>query len=220
MTTVLVVGSNRGIGLELCRQLTKRGDEVIGTCRETSPELEELDVEVIEGVDITSDAAVNDLAQTLSGRELDWLVVVAGVLDTVGLHDLDLDIVERLFRVNSVGPLRVVAALRGHMKSPSKVGLLTSRMGSIEDNTSGGSYAYRMSKAALNAAGKSLAVDLEGDGIAVRLLHPGWVRTDMTNHNGLIDPPEAVEGLIARMDELTLETTGEFWHQKGEKLPW
>jgi NAD(P)-dependent dehydrogenase (short-subunit alcohol dehydrogenase family) len=220
MTTVLVVGSNRGIGLELCRQLTKRGDEVIGTCRETSPGLEELDIEVIEGVDITSDAAVNDLAQTLSGRELDWLVVVAGVLDTVGLHDLDLDIVERLFRVNSVGPLRVVAALRGHMKSPSKVGLLTSRMGSIEDNTSGGSYAYRMSKAALNAAGKSLAVDLEGDGIAVRLLHPGWVRTDMTNHNGLIDPPEAVEGLIARMDELTLKTTGEFWHQKGEKLPW
>lgn len=220
MATILVIGSNRGIGLEICRQLAERGDDVIGTCRKSSQELEKLDVEVIEGVDVTSGASVNDLAGQLSGRKLDWLLVVAGVLKNVALDDLDTDTIKQLFDVNSVGPLRVVSALRENMAEGGKIGLLTSRMGSIEDNTSGGSYAYRMSKAALNAAAKSLAVDLEPDGIAVRVLHPGWVRTDMTNNNGLIDPPEAAEGLIARMDELTLESTGEFWHQKGERLPW
>lgn len=220
MATVVVVGSNRGIGLELCEQLADRGDEVIGTCRESSPELEALDVEIIEGVDVTNDGDVELLLETLEGREIDWLMVVAGVLDGAGLHDLDLEVVERLFRINSVGPLRIVAALRENLHDGSKVGLLTSRMGSIADNTSGGSYAYRMSKAALNAAGRSLAHDLEGDGVAVRLLHPGWVRTDMTNHNGLIDPPQSAAGLIERMDELTLESTGEFWHEKGEQLPW
>ena len=93
-------------------------------------------------------------------------------------------------------------------------------MGSIDDNDSGGSYAYRMSKSAVNAAGKSLSIDLKPKGIAVAILHPGWVRTDMTGHGGLIDPDESAAGLIQRMEELTLETSGTFWHTNGEKLPW
>jgi NAD(P)-dependent dehydrogenase (short-subunit alcohol dehydrogenase family) len=93
-------------------------------------------------------------------------------------------------------------------------------MGSIEDNTSGGRYGYRMSKAAVNMAGRSLANDLKNDGVAVAILHPGFVRTEMTGHQGLIDPPESAAGLIARIDEVTLETSGTFWHTKGEVIPW
>jgi NAD(P)-dependent dehydrogenase (short-subunit alcohol dehydrogenase family) len=100
------------------------------------------------------------------------------------------------------------------------VAIVTSRMGSIEDNTSGGRYGYRMSKCAVNMAGRSLAHDLKDAGVAVAILHPGFVRTDMTGHQGLVDPPESAAGLIARIDELTLETSGGFWHANGERLPW
>ncbi len=219
MPTTVVVGSNRGIGLELCKQLVEKGHRVVATCRVASDDLRELDVEVVEGVDVRSDEAVAELAKHLD-EPIDWLLVVAGVLEQTTLDRPQFDTVEKLFSINAVGPLRVTAALRDKLGDGAKVGLVTSRMGSIEDNTSGGSYAYRMSKAALNAAGKSLANDLEGDGVAVRLLHPGYVRTDMTNNSGHIDPDEAAKGLIARMEDLSLESTGEFWHQNGEQLPW
>ena len=106
------------------------------------------------------------------------------------------------------------------MSQGSKVGIITSRMGSIADNDSGGSYAYRMSKAAVNAAGKSLSIDLKPKGIAVAILHPGWVRTDMTGHGGLIDADESAKGLLDRMAELNLDNSGTFWHMNGEVLPW
>jgi NAD(P)-dependent dehydrogenase (short-subunit alcohol dehydrogenase family) len=116
--------------------------------------------------------------------------------------------------------LLITQALLGNLDEGSKVGIITSRMGSIADNDSGGSYGYRMSKAAVNAAGKSLAIDLKPRGIAVGILHPGWVRTDMTGRNGLIDANESAKGLLARMDELNLDNTGTFWHANGELLPW
>jgi len=106
------------------------------------------------------------------------------------------------------------------LKAGAKIALVTSRMGSIADNDSGGSYGYRMSKAALNAAGVSLARDLQARGIAVAILHPGYVRTDMTGHSGLIDVDEAVNGLLERIDELNLDNSGSFWHRNGELLPW
>jgi NAD(P)-dependent dehydrogenase (short-subunit alcohol dehydrogenase family) len=116
--------------------------------------------------------------------------------------------------------LLVTQALLPNLHEGSKVGIITSRMGSIDDNDSGGSYAYRMSKSAVNAAGKSLSIDLKPRGIAVAILHPGWVRTDMTGHGGLIDADESASGLIKRMEELTLDTSGGFWHTNGERLPW
>jgi NAD(P)-dependent dehydrogenase (short-subunit alcohol dehydrogenase family) len=125
-----------------------------------------------------------------------------------------------MYEVNSLGPLLTTQALVGNLGEGSKVGIITSRMGSIDDNDSGGSYGYRMSKAAVNAAGKSLSIDLKPKGIAVAILHPGWVRTDMTGHNGLIDTDESACGLLDRMEELTLETSGSFWHTNGELLPW
>jgi NAD(P)-dependent dehydrogenase (short-subunit alcohol dehydrogenase family) len=220
MATVLITGANRGIGLELCRQMKARGDQVIAACRTPSPALEALGVRVEPGVDVGSDEAVAALDQRLGDTKLDILINNAGILTLESLDDLDFDRIRRQFEINSLGPLRVSAALRHRLGSGSKVIIITSRMGSIGDNTSGSGYGYRMSKAAVNMAGVSLAHDLGPRGVAVAILHPGMVRTDMTGHHALIDPPESVAGLLARIDELTMETSGWFWHANGERLPW
>jgi NAD(P)-dependent dehydrogenase (short-subunit alcohol dehydrogenase family) len=220
MPTIVITGANRGIGLELARQFKKRGDDVVAACRESSEGLTKLDVEVIEGVDVTDDRSVAELVKALGDRTVAVLVNCAGILSDESLSDLDFDRMRRQFEVNSLGPLRVTAALRGNLAEGSKVAIVTSRVGSIEDNTSGGRYGYRMSKAAVNMAGRSLANDLREAGVAVVILHPGFVRTDMTGGQGLIDPPESAAGLIARIDELSMETTGSFRHANGEGLPW
>ena len=220
MPTALVIGANRGIGLEICRQLSARGDQIIAACRHASPALRELKVEVIEGIDVTSDAAVAGLSASVAGRQVDALWVVAGILRRVHLAQLDFDEMRAQYETNALGPLRVVAALMDQLPTGAKVALLTSRMGSIADNTTGAHYAYRMSKAALNMAGHSLAIDLAPKEIAVALLHPGWVRTDMTGGSGLIEASESATGLIARVDALDLTNSGQFWHQEGQILPW
>ena len=219
MATILITGANRGIGLELATRLSARGDSVIAACRGASPELRELGIEIIEGIDVGSDESVQSLADALEGRSLDWLVNNAGILERTSLDKLDFASMERQFRINSLGPLRVTAALRGNLTKGSKVFIVTSRMGSVDDNTSGGSYGYRMSKSAVNMAGKSLSVDLADEGIAVFLMHPGWVSTEMTGGTG-IPVSESAEGLIQTMDGLTMEKTGTFWHQEGYELPW
>ena len=223
MATRLVTGANRGIGLALCKLLVARGDTVIAACRHGSPALDALGVRVETGIEVSDPASVTRLARALEGVALDWVINNAGVLrrDTLGgLHGEALEDLYLQFRVNSVGPLLVTQALLGHLQPGAKAGIVTSRMGSIEDNTSGGYYGYRMSKAAVNAAGKSLAMDLKERGIAVALLHPGYVRTEMVGGGGDVEPEEAAAGLIARLDELTLETTGGFWHARGQSLPW
>jgi len=220
MQTWLVTGANRGIGLAMCRLLRERGDSAIAACRQTSEELEGLGIRVEPGADVTDDASVADLAERLAGVSIDVLVNNAGLLGHERLGSLDFDAMRRQFEVNALGTLRVTEALLGQLGPGAKVGIITSRMGSIEDNSSGSMYGYRMSKAAVNAAGKSLALDLASREIAVAILHPGWVRTDMTGGQGLIDAPESAAGLIARLDALTVETSGTFWHMSGERLPW
>ena len=220
MATILVTGSNRGIGLELCRQLQQRGDEVIAACRASSPDLEALGVRVEPDVDVTSQPSIDKLAVKLRGVRIDVLVNNAGVLSRESIDDMNFDRIRRQFETNALGTMRITVALLDNLPRGSKIAIITSRMGSIGDNTSGGRYGYRMSKAALNIAGVSLARDLRPRGIAVAILHPGFVRTDMTNHEGMIDAPESVRGLIERIDALTLETSGAFWHANGEELPW
>lgn len=219
MASILITGANRGIGLEMASRLKSRGDTVIVACRQSSTELDQLGLEVIEGIDVGSDDSVTNLAEALKGRRLDWLVNNAGILESTSLDKLDFAAMERQFRINSIGPLRVTAALRDNLAGGSKVFIVTSRMGSVEDNSSGGSYGYRMSKAAVNMAGKSLSVDLKEAGIAVFLLHPGWVATDMTQGTG-IPVQESASGLVRTMDGLDLSQTGTFWHQEGYELPW
>jgi NAD(P)-dependent dehydrogenase (short-subunit alcohol dehydrogenase family) len=218
--TALVTGANRGIGLALARRLKQVGRDVIAACRKSSRELDALGVRVEADVDITSDAAVAGLARRIDGVALDELVCNAGVLRDDRLDDVDLADVRALLEVNAIGALRVVKALHRNLRRGGKIALMTSRMGSIGDNGSGSYYAYRMSKAALNAAGMSMARDLEADGIAVAILHPGYVRTDMTEGSGNIDPDDAAKQLVERIDHLSMETTGTFWHANGQVLPW
>lgn len=217
----LVIGSNRGIGLEVCRQLAQRGDRVVAACRRSSPELNALDGVRIEiGVDVSDLDSVTALSRKLEPGSVDLLMVVAGILRPVSLEGFDPAVVRDQLEVNALGPIQTTVALRDRLRSGGKVGLLTSRMGSIADNTSGGGYGYRMSKAALNMGGVSLAHDLKPDGIAVALLHPGWVQTEMTGGTGHLSAAESAAGLLERMDELTLESSGIFVHQSGEVLPW
>ena len=216
---ILITGANRGIGLELCRQLLARGDEVIAVCRRVSDELMALNLRVIEGVDVSSDESVRGLQNEPGLEGLDWLINNAGILSVENLDNLDFAAMERQFRVNALGPLRVTAALLPKLGAGAKIGIITSRMGSVEDNTSGGYYGYRMSKAAVNMAGMSLARDLQQSGVAVALLHPGMVATEMTGGRG-ISPEQSVSGLIQRMDALNMAQTGNFWHAEGEQLPW
>lgn len=216
----LVTGANRGIGLALCQLLRQRGDEVIAACRNSSPELDRLGVDVVTGIEVTSDESVAKLARHVGKTALDLVILNAGILRQSGLDDLDLGDVDEQLAVNAVAPLRLAQALLPNLHRGSKLALITSRMGSIADNGSGGYYGYRMSKAALNAAGMSLAVDLKPRGVAVSILHPGPVRTGMTGGHGSIDAPDAARNLLARLDELTLETSGQFRHANGEQLPW
>jgi NAD(P)-dependent dehydrogenase (short-subunit alcohol dehydrogenase family) len=219
MGRYLVTGTNRGIGLEICRQLVARGDEVIAVCRGASSGLVALEVRVESGVDVAEEASVAGLAGRLAGLELDALVNNAGILERVGLDRLDIDSIRRQFEINAVGTLRVTRALLDNLRAGSKVAIVTSLMGSMGDNTSGGSYGYRMSKAAVNAAGVSLAHDLRPRGIAVAILHPGMVSTDMTGGRG-IPVEESARGLLDRVDGLTLDSSGTFWHADGRVLPW
>jgi NAD(P)-dependent dehydrogenase (short-subunit alcohol dehydrogenase family) len=220
MALVCITGANRGIGLELAKLYRERGDDVVAACRSSSSELGRTGAEVVEGVDVASDEGVAKLVSAIGDRRVDLLINNAGILSAETLDDLDFNRIRRQLEVNSLGPLRVTAALRHRLGRGSKIAIITSRMGSIDDNTSGGSYGYRMSKAAVNMAGRSLARDLTGDGVAVAILHPGFVRTEMTGGQGLLDPNQSAAGLAARIEELTLENTGSFWHANGERLPW
>ena len=219
--TYLVTGTNRGIGLEYCRQLKAQGNQVIAVCRSPSAELENLGVQIEVDVDLTSESAVQDLVKRLDGKKIDVLINNAGIVERVSLANLDFESIRRQFEVNAIAPLRLTSALLPNLASGSKVVLMTSRMGSINDNTSGGSYGYRMSKVALSMAGKSLAHDLRPQGIAVTILHPGLVKTRMTGFSDSgITTETSVTGLLARIEELNLNNTGTFWHANGEILPW
>jgi NAD(P)-dependent dehydrogenase (short-subunit alcohol dehydrogenase family) len=219
MATYLITGTNRGIGLAYCQELQKRGETVIAVCREPSAELKDLGVRIEAGIDVTSDEKVAELAQRLQGTKLDVLINNAGIIQNESLDQLDFDSILKQFEVNAIGPLRVTEALLPLLNEGSKIALMTSRMGSIEDNSSGGRYGYRMSKAALCMAGKSLSIDLKPRKIPVAILHPGLIKTRMTGFSGT-PPEEAVQGLLARIEELNLENSGTFWHANGEVLPW
>ncbi len=219
MPSVLVTGCNRGIGLQLCTQLSGRGDEVIGVCRSASSEVSALGIRLIEGIDVSDGDDVSALAKALDGEPIDILINNAGILRSDTLESVDYEVMLEQFRVNTLGPLRVTRALLPNLHDGSKVAIVSSRVGSIDDNSSGNNYGYRVSKVAVNMVGTNLRHDLEPKGIAVALLHPGLVATDMTGGRG-VTPAESAKGLIDRIDELDLDNTGSFWHAEGYELPW
>lgn len=225
MITALVVGCDRGIAHAVALQLHDRGEHVIAACLGAGEDLAGRGVAVEPGVDVTDPASVAALAARLRGTRLDWLLHVAGVLGADELGALDYDDVRRQFEINTIGPLRTVEALRHLLGEGAKVGIVSSRVGSLGDNGSGGMYAYRISKAGANMVGLNLHHDLAPRGVAVQMLHPGMVATDLTKDvpRGdvpFIAPEEAAAGLVRQMDELTLATSGRFRHANGTDLPW
>jgi len=223
MGTVLITGANRGIGLELAKQYQAKGHHVIAVCRHASAELEGIDgIRIESGIDVTQAGDLADLKKRIADVNLDVLINNAGLLvgSTLEGIEQELDAYRDQFEINTLAPLRVTAGLLESLKEGSKVIIITSRMGSVADNASGGQFAYRISKAGVNSAGVSLAHELRPKGIAVALLHPGYVRTGMTKHTGHIDPDESARNLIERIEELDLASTGSFRHANGEPLPW
>jgi len=218
--TVVVTGANRGIGLSFCQYYKFKGFEVYAVCRQRSEKLDSLGVNVIEGVDISQASDIQKLQSALKDIEVDILINNAGILRDEALGSLNFQSIAQQFEVNTLGPLRVTETLLNNLSYGSKIALITSRMGSVADNSSGGRYGYRMSKSALNIAGVSLAMDLEDRGISVAILHPGLVGTEMIGGYGDITPDQAAERLVERIDNLNLDNTGTFWHSNGEILPW
>ena len=222
--TILVIGASRGIGARLVAQLAARGDTVIATCRKPTAELKGPGLTVIDGIDVADAGAGTRVLAALGDRAIDDVIVVAGILERVSLDDVvtaaGQTSIRRQFEVNALGPLMLAAALAPRLHMGSRLAFLTSRMGSVADNTSGGHYGYRMSKAALNMAGMSLARDLKDKGVAVALLHPGYVQTDMTGGHGQLSADESAALLIGRLDGMSAANSGTFWHANGEVLPW
>ena len=231
MATFLVIGADRGIGLSLCRQLAARGETVVSACLGGGEAYDGAGIEVIPGIDVTSGDAVATMAEALAARsekdgggKIDCLIHVAGVLGLDELGKLDFDDVRRQIEINTIGPLRAIEAALPYLAADARVGIVTSRVGSLSDNGSGQMYAYRVSKAGANMVALNLHHDLSKRGIAVAALHPGMVATDLTRDIPgdfqYITPDEAAAGLIRRMDILDLETSGRFWHANGEELAW
>ena len=219
----VIIGANRGIGLGLVKQYLKNEWEVWAVCRSKSDELEALrgkrGLTILSGIDVTKEQDRRDLRGKLPDK-IDQLIHNAGILRQDSLMMLsEKDILEQ-FIVNALSPLQTIQQIYTKLKQGGKIGITTSRMGSIGDNTSGGMYGYRMSKAAVNMAGKGLAEDFRGSKIGVYLLHPGYVQTDMTGGRGYITVQQSSSGLYQRMQELSLEQTGTFWHTDGTQLIW
>lgn len=219
MPTTVITGTNKGIGLQLCSQLKARGDDVIAVCRTPSPELSELGVRIIDQIDVSNAESIQRLKSELAGQRLDVLINNAGILMGDSFGSLDYEAMLLQFRVNTLGPLRVTEALVDNLEDGSKVAIVSSRVGSIGDNGSGGYYGYRASKTAVNQIGINLKHELMPRGIAIALLHPGLVATDMTGGQG-ISPAESARGLIERIDALEIGNSGRFWHAEGYELPW
>lgn len=224
MANVLIVGADRGIAAAMAEIYVGRGDTVFVACLGEGEAWQGKPVTVIAGADVTSDAAMSRLRDQLAGTPIDIMVNVAGVgsFDTFGKFNFDKMLDH--YNLNALGPLRAVHAVSDNLREGSKVGIVTSRMGSIGDNESGRMYSYRMSKAAANMLGVTLYHDLKPRGVAVMLLHPGTVATEMTkgakDWDKYTKPEEAAAGLVAQMDKLGPDTPPEFRHMDGTLLPW
>lgn len=232
MGTKLIIGADKGIAHAITLQLHERGDDVMAATMGDGADLVAKGIAVQPNTNVTSDDAVNALAKRVEadGLTVEWLVNVAGVMFLDNIDTVDYDDVRNQFEINTIGPLRVVRALRGSLAQGSKVGIFTSRVGSLNDNTSGGDYAYRISKAAANMVALNLHHDLSKQGVAVQALHPGLVNTDLLNAMTEEDrtqyasafqaPTDAAANIIAVLDKLTLENSGKFQHANGEILAW
>ncbi len=228
MHQVLITGANRGLGLEFSKQYAADGWNVLACCRHPQSALDLQSLAAahsnvkIHTLDVADFAQIDALALQLKDESIDVLINNAGVYPHSSFGDTNYDDWANGFKVNSMAPLKMAEAFvqhltRGQLK---KIATLTSKMGSIEDNTSGESYSYRASKTAVNMVMKSLSIDLKPYGISVITLHPGWVQTDMGGSNALISAQTSVSGLRKVIENLSLDTTGKFIAYDGKAIPW
>ncbi len=228
--TVVITGANRGIGLALTGMYQQRGARVIAICRRSSPELEALNtfdnqfnnepITILSGIGLTNAKNLAEVNAALANTTIDILINNAGILLSDDIDNAPIKGMREQFEVNALAPLQLSLALKSKMNTRGKIVFITSRMGSIADNTSGGSFGYRMSKVALNAAAKSLAIDLTPDEIFIGLIHPGFVKTELVGFDGDITTLESAKNIIARIEALTFSDTGTFYHANGSVLPW
>jgi NAD(P)-dependent dehydrogenase (short-subunit alcohol dehydrogenase family) len=226
MATILITGASRGLGLEFVRQYAAEGDRVIAACRDPSAAsaLKALkgDVRAV-ALDVADGGSIRALADALANEPIDILINNAGVYGKAqSLGKMDYAAWEDVFRINAIGPMHLTDALVPRIAAGKRkiVAAITSQMGSIEDNSSGGYYAYRSSKAALNAVFKSLAIDLKPRGITSVVLHPGWVKTDMGGANAPLEAPDSVRGMRTVLARLTNADSGRFLDYQGREMPW
>ncbi len=227
MPSVLITGCSRGIGVEFVRQYAADGWTVYATVRDAERAEALLSVRgevVVLELDVADPASVAILAERTGGVAIDLLINNAGVYGPRNLRvgNVPYPVWQDVFAVNVLGPMRVIETFIGHLRlgTQKKIVALTSKMGSMADNTSGGTYIYRSSKAALNATMKSVALDLRPEGFSTAVLHPGWVRTEMGGPSALIEPRESVAGMRRVIDAMVPETTGRFYNYDGKEIPW
>ena len=216
----VITGCNRGIGLALAKHYADDGYEVTAIVRRSTPALDGLATTIIDGIELTNPENITRVASKLKGKPIDLLLNVAGIMQWETVEEICFDKIRSQFEVNALAPLALSTALTPNLVEGAKVVFLTSRLGSITDSLSGSGYGYRMSKAALNMAAKTLSVDLKGQGIHVGILHPGSVKTSLNKLGGQIEVSESIAGLAARITELSENTSGRFLHQNGTELAW
>lgn len=223
-TTYLVTGSNRGLGLEFSRQLSARGDIVIGTVRDVAKAGDEPGhAPTLVPLELSDPASIETLPARVGDRAIDVLINNAGVSsDARTLADVSMGEFQRVFAVNSFAPVLVTRALLPNLKRGSRklVVTVSSQLGSITNNSGGSTYAYRGSKAAVNMLSVSMHNELKGEGFACVVVHPGWVQTDMGGPNAPLKPEESVSHLIRLIDRLTASDGGKFFNYDGTILPW
>lgn len=230
MKTILITGANRGLGLEFTRQYLEAGNRVIATARdlETAEQLSQLknqydDMLLLYSLDVTDPQSRQALSRAVGNKVIHLLINNAGYYGKVNeLGKLDTEEWLKVFEINSIAPIKMVEILRSNLVNAESatVVMLSSKMGSMTDNTSGGTYLYRSAKAALNAAAKSLSIDLAAEKIKVVMLHPGWVLTDMGGPNALIDVQTSVKGMRRVIDGLKPRQSGDFIAYDGTVVPW
>ncbi len=230
MSTLFITGANRGLGLEFAKQFLDLGWEVLATARnpEKSQDLQELAKEKGDQIsllqlDLRDFQKIESLAQKLEGKKIDLLLsngAVYGGKQAFG--DMDYENWKEVFVVNTMAPLKLAEAFLPHVERGEKKWMVfvTSKMGSIADNQSGGNYIYRSTKAALNMVCKSLSIDLKPKGITAIVIHPGWVKTDMGGEHAPLTPKESISGMIQVIQNLSIEKTGRFYNYDGTQLPW
>lgn len=222
--TVLITGANRGLGLEFARQYAADGWQVIATARkpDRADELAGLGADVVQ-LDVTDQASVDRMAAALADRPIDVLINNAGIFPRVNsLESTDIGAVQSVLEVNVVGPMRVTKALLPNLRQgqQKKIVNISSYLGSIEKNATGGAYGYRESKAAINMFSRTLAADLGSEGFISIALHPGWVKTDMGGAEAPLEPEESIRGMRAVIQKLTAAQNGTYWGHHGDQVPW